>query len=232
MARDLAECYSVLGLSFGASPDTVKQAYRDLVKVWHPDRFPNDPRLQAKGRDQLKNINTAYERIQASWAQPPSPSGAPTPSRPQPAATQGTEAASPKRNGAASPPRTAERVPPVQGSRLDQLQPLALWGSVVVVGLWPVLLLIADGRLVVEGGVATVGIDHPSMSSKTARRHTRSWYRVREHPPSRGERDRVLAPAGIGAASPLRRRAMRGRRNRVTLHRSRFQPALSLGGTS
>jgi curved DNA-binding protein CbpA len=58
---------STVGPLFGAAPETVKQAYRDLVKVWHPDRFPSDPRLQQRGRDQLKDINAAYEQIQTTW---------------------------------------------------------------------------------------------------------------------------------------------------------------------
>ncbi len=53
---------------FGLGPDTtskdIKQAYRDLVKVWHPDRFPNDPRVRRKAEEKLKEINQAYEILQ------------------------------------------------------------------------------------------------------------------------------------------------------------------------
>lgn len=56
---------AILGLGPGAAPDEVKQAYRDLVRVWHPDRFPNDPRLQAKASEKLREINHAFERLQA-----------------------------------------------------------------------------------------------------------------------------------------------------------------------
>ncbi len=61
---DLERDYEVLGLKLGASPEEVKQAYRDLVKVWHPDRFPNNPRLQKKAQEKLKEINLAYERLE------------------------------------------------------------------------------------------------------------------------------------------------------------------------
>jgi len=55
--------YEILGLEPGATPDKVKQAYRDLAKVWHPDRFLNDPRLQKKAEEKLKEINQAYEKL-------------------------------------------------------------------------------------------------------------------------------------------------------------------------
>jgi curved DNA-binding protein CbpA len=53
--------YQILGLEPGVSPAEIRQAYRDLAKVWHPDRFPHDPRLQLKTQEKLKEINEAYE---------------------------------------------------------------------------------------------------------------------------------------------------------------------------
>src|SRR5206468_12238720 len=40
------EALDVLALRPGASALEIKGAYRDLVKVWHPDRFGSDPRLR------------------------------------------------------------------------------------------------------------------------------------------------------------------------------------------
>ncbi|MBW1888862.1 MAG: molecular chaperone DnaJ, partial [Deltaproteobacteria bacterium] len=37
-----------------ASPYEVKQAYKDIVNVWHPDRFSNNPRLKQKAEEKLK----------------------------------------------------------------------------------------------------------------------------------------------------------------------------------
>ena len=54
----------LLGLGPEATPEDVKQAYRDLVKVWHPDRFPNDSRLRSKAEEKLKDINEAYQTLQ------------------------------------------------------------------------------------------------------------------------------------------------------------------------
>ena len=56
-------CLRVLGLAPGASEQEIKTAYRDLAKVWHPDRFAHDPRLQQKAQEQLKEINDAYARL-------------------------------------------------------------------------------------------------------------------------------------------------------------------------
>jgi curved DNA-binding protein CbpA len=60
---DLNHCYQILGLEPGAKFEDVKQYYRDLVKVWHPDRFTHDLRLQNKAGKKLKEINEAYERL-------------------------------------------------------------------------------------------------------------------------------------------------------------------------
>jgi hypothetical protein len=61
--NDLLDAYRVLELSSNASLEEVKRAYRELTRVWHPDRFPNDKRLQQKAQERLKQINLAYELI-------------------------------------------------------------------------------------------------------------------------------------------------------------------------
>jgi curved DNA-binding protein CbpA len=60
---DLTHWYQILGLRPGAKLEKVKQDYRDLVKVWHPDRFTHDLRLQNKAQEKLKEINEAYARL-------------------------------------------------------------------------------------------------------------------------------------------------------------------------
>jgi curved DNA-binding protein CbpA len=57
------KCLEVLGLEPAASAQEIKAAYRDLAKVWHPDRFAHDPRLQQKAQEKLKEINDAYRRL-------------------------------------------------------------------------------------------------------------------------------------------------------------------------
>ncbi|HEY8363335.1 MAG TPA: DnaJ C-terminal domain-containing protein [Tissierellaceae bacterium] len=49
--------YKILGVDKTASQEEIKRAYRNLVKKYHPDLNPNDPKAQEK----LKEINEAYE---------------------------------------------------------------------------------------------------------------------------------------------------------------------------
>src|SRR5262249_21375532 len=53
----------VLGLERGATQQAIKDAYRDLIKVWHPDRFGSDARLREKAQDKLKEVNAAFEQL-------------------------------------------------------------------------------------------------------------------------------------------------------------------------
>ena len=69
MNDELTKCYDLLGLSPGASPEELKVAYRDLAKVWHPDRFLHDLRLQEKAQEKLKKINEAYDLLRSGKAQ-------------------------------------------------------------------------------------------------------------------------------------------------------------------
>ena len=65
MTEEIKQCYRALDLEPGATPADVKLAWRELVKVWHPDRFPNDAKLKAKGAAKLRDINRAYEILEA-----------------------------------------------------------------------------------------------------------------------------------------------------------------------
>src|ERR1051326_4440850 len=63
LIADLSKGYEVLGVKPGVSNKELKAAHRDLAKVWHPDRFLHDPRLQEKAQEKLKEINEAYEQL-------------------------------------------------------------------------------------------------------------------------------------------------------------------------
>ena len=68
----------VLGLAPGATNEQLDDAYRDLVKVWHPDRFQSDPALRLKAQEKLRDLNAAYEGLRRSGI-PPAPKAAPPP---------------------------------------------------------------------------------------------------------------------------------------------------------
>jgi curved DNA-binding protein CbpA len=61
----LARALRVLDLHAAADRTEVKQAYLDLVRVWHPDRFQRDTRLRERATGRLAEINTAYALLSA-----------------------------------------------------------------------------------------------------------------------------------------------------------------------
>jgi len=61
--NEIYRYYKSLDLEPEASLEEVKKVYRHLVKVWHPDRFPDNQRLQKKANEKLSEINKAYEKI-------------------------------------------------------------------------------------------------------------------------------------------------------------------------
>jgi hypothetical protein len=78
--------FQLLELDQTASLDEMKQAYRDLVMVWHPDRFGQNIRLRQKAEDKLKQFNEAYEHLKQWYAHPgqtrkPSSGSAPSSAR-------------------------------------------------------------------------------------------------------------------------------------------------------
>ena len=63
--NELSKHYATLGVRSDATTEEVKQAYRDLARVWHPDRFDGgDTRLRTKAEEQFKKINDAYTHLQ------------------------------------------------------------------------------------------------------------------------------------------------------------------------
>ncbi len=54
--------YEVLGVSEGASEETIKKAYKELVKKYHPDKYVNNP-LADLAAEKLKEINKAYDML-------------------------------------------------------------------------------------------------------------------------------------------------------------------------
>lgn len=61
---DINHAYEILGLTPGASQGQVKQAYRRLVKIWHPDRF-SDSQQKQEAEAKIKEINVAYNKLKS-----------------------------------------------------------------------------------------------------------------------------------------------------------------------
>lgn len=54
--------YEVLGVSRDADEETIKKAYRELIKKYHPDKYVNSP-LADMASKKTKEINRAYDMI-------------------------------------------------------------------------------------------------------------------------------------------------------------------------
>jgi curved DNA-binding protein CbpA len=61
----------VFGLTRDATPAEIKDAYRVLAKVWHPDRFQGDERMRLAAEEKLKEINAAYQLLTTTPADGP-----------------------------------------------------------------------------------------------------------------------------------------------------------------
>ena len=59
----MTDPYSVLGIRPDATDEEVKQAYRELARKYHPDRY-RDSDLADLASEKMKEINAAYEQIQ------------------------------------------------------------------------------------------------------------------------------------------------------------------------
>ena len=63
-SEQVLRAYQTLELPPGAGLEDVKCAYRDLAKVWHPDRYQNESeRLRLKAENKLKEITLAYRLL-------------------------------------------------------------------------------------------------------------------------------------------------------------------------
>ncbi len=71
--KSCARCDALrtLGLEHGASWNEIRDTYRDLVKVWHPDRFSHDRKLRSRAEEKLKEVNAAFQQLNLSADRPP-----------------------------------------------------------------------------------------------------------------------------------------------------------------
>ena len=60
---DTRRCLELLELDCVSSPRELKDAYRKMVKRWHPDRYHGDPSLMQQAELRLTEINLAYKHL-------------------------------------------------------------------------------------------------------------------------------------------------------------------------
>ena len=51
------------GLPSDANSERVKEAFRDLAQVWHPDRFTHSVPLGSQAEQKMKELNHAYSVV-------------------------------------------------------------------------------------------------------------------------------------------------------------------------
>ena len=64
----IRKSFEVLEIGINATEEEAKQAYKDLVAVWHPDRFSHNPRLKKKAEEKIKEANLAFETVKAFFS--------------------------------------------------------------------------------------------------------------------------------------------------------------------
>jgi len=66
----LREHFRTLGLSEKANLEDALASYKDLIRVWHPDRFGHDPRLRKKAEEQTSRINVSMAAVRGYFKDP------------------------------------------------------------------------------------------------------------------------------------------------------------------
>jgi hypothetical protein len=60
---DLETAFKILEVNENSKLSEIKQAYRDLIAIWHPDRHTGNARLQKIAEEKTKQLNAAYDYI-------------------------------------------------------------------------------------------------------------------------------------------------------------------------
>ncbi len=58
--KDILECYKILDLHPGASPERVRRSYLELAAVWNPEKHLDNPPLRSKMEKKRMEIDEAY----------------------------------------------------------------------------------------------------------------------------------------------------------------------------
>jgi hypothetical protein len=68
-SAELARCYRLLDLPFGAPMVQVTRQWKTYLKKCHPDRYANDPAQQADATFLTQQLNDAHQKIKVAWEQ-------------------------------------------------------------------------------------------------------------------------------------------------------------------
>jgi DnaJ-domain-containing protein 1 len=60
--------FARLNIPIGATPQAIRQKYRDLCNVWHPDRWEHNERLRNETTKEFQEIQQAYEHINSHFS--------------------------------------------------------------------------------------------------------------------------------------------------------------------
>ena len=60
---EIRRYYEILELEPGASLEEIEQSFKELIRIWHPDRFRKDPNLYARAEEKTKDLNEARDRL-------------------------------------------------------------------------------------------------------------------------------------------------------------------------
>lgn len=68
MTDNYLKNYRILGVQPGASWKQLRQAYKKMVNVWHPDRFQQDARQKKLAEEKTKEITQSYKELADYYA--------------------------------------------------------------------------------------------------------------------------------------------------------------------
>jgi hypothetical protein len=62
-AMDTETAFKTFDLPVGSSLEEVRRAYRELLRIWHPDRYQHDEALARRALEKTTQLNLAYEHL-------------------------------------------------------------------------------------------------------------------------------------------------------------------------
>ncbi|NJS39516.1 MAG: J domain-containing protein [Rhodobacteraceae bacterium] len=149
------EYYTTLDLLPSATPEQLRTRYKQLIRIYHPDRFPNSTD-KAYAEERLKAINEAYAVLsKSSKVGIPPEWDNPTPT------AQTRQAATP------TPATTAKAVVPL-GFLRRRVKQAVVAGGIVLAGLAATPLVVSPTSALPQSWSMTLaGLEQPAVAAQT-----------------------------------------------------------------